>query len=162
MDRFSEEERARPTHQVGNLNLTEDNSCLGRKPFPQKKGRLGQSRCYANSNLKIERQLAELDDWTPEEIVMRQKRLAEWALQRWQVELPPPLPLAGWDRLVEIARQNGVEKEFLALDVLAVKLGLGQSPGKNCMRYKPTYNWTLSAITVYTYQDAFWYPPPPA
>ena len=87
---------------------------------------------------------------------MRQKRLAEWALQRWQVDAPPPLPLAGWDRLVLVARQNGVETEFLALDEIAVKLGLGQSPGKNCMRYKPTYNWTLSAITVYTYQDAFW------
>lgn len=153
-DRFSQEDRERLTHQIGNLTLTEDNSCLGRKPFPEKKGRLGKSCCYANSNLKIERQLAELADWTPEEVKTRQNKLASWALKRWHVEAPPPLPIEGWDRQIQIARQNGVEKEFLALDEVAVKLGLGPAPGKNCMRYKPKYDWTLNAITVYCYQDA--------
>lgn len=55
---------------------------------------------------------------------------------------------------MQIARQNGVETQFLALNKIAVQLGLGQSPGKNCMRYKPTSNWIKSAIRVYCYQDA--------
>ena len=55
-----------------------------------------------------------------------------------------------------MARRNHVEAEFMALHDIALKLGLGELPGKNCMKYKPTYNWVLSAITVYTYQDALW------
>lgn len=156
-DRFTEEERQRLTHQIGNLTLilATWNSSLGNKPFPDKKGAQGQpAPCYANSDLKITRELAATNHWTPEDIRKRQQRLSEWALQHWQVEAPPPPAPEGWDRLVQVARQNGVEPELLALNEMATKIGLGRSCGKNCIRYKPTYNWTLSAITVYCYQDA--------
>jgi len=157
--RFNTEQRQRLTDQLGNLTLilAEWNSSLGNKPFPDKKGSLGQKApCYANSDLKITNRLAVYDEWTPEKISARQQTLAEWALQRWSVEAPPPLPLEGWDRQVQVARQNGVEEQFLALNAVAVRLGLGQAPGKNCMVYKPTYNWIKSGITVYCYQDALW------
>lgn len=154
-DRFSEDERARLTHQVGNLTLTEDNSCLGRKPFPQKKGRLGEACCYANSNLKIERQLAELDDWTPEEIEKRQKRLADWALARWNVEPPPPLPPPGYEAQRHLAERNGVLREFETLHQLALRVGLQPSYArKRCMSYSPPGNQQKSVLTVYTYESA--------
>jgi hypothetical protein len=151
---FGEEEHKKYCQLLGNLTLTEDNSRLGNKSFHDKKGCIGQPGCYANSILKIERELAVIDNWTPTEVEKRQQRLGTWALERWSVEAPPPLPPEGWDRQLQVARQNGVEAQFLALDETAVKLGLGKSPGKKCMRYKPTYNWIKSAITVYCYQDA--------
>src|SRR5690606_28457055 len=97
----SKEEREKLTHVLGNLTLTEDNSKLGRKPFPQKKGRIGQEdACYANANLKIERELAGVEgNWTPLEIEKRQRKLAEWARLRWFVEPVPPLPPQGLEAL---------------------------------------------------------------
>lgn len=156
-ERFTPEQVERYRHMLGNLTLTEDNSQLGRKPFPEKKGRPGQEQaCYFNSNLKIERGLAEFDDWTPAHIEGRQQLMAEWAARRWAVEPPPPLPQPGWEAQLALARRNGVEAEFLAIRRLAEKLGLGVSPQKRCVSYRPTSNWTKSAITIYTYVDAAW------
>lgn len=156
---FSNDERQRLTHQIGNLTLilSSWNSSLGTKAFPDKKGNQGQKDpCYANSDLKITHSLVTVKEWTSTAIAERQKYLADWALKRWHVEAPPALPVKGWERQVENARRNGVETELLALNEVALKLGLEQSPGKNCMIYKPKYNKTLSAITVYPYQDALW------
>jgi hypothetical protein len=149
----SKEEREKLTHVLGNLTLTEDNSKLGRKPFPQKKGRIGQEdACYANSNLKIERELAGVEgDWTSMEIEKRQRKLAEWARIRWFVEPVPPLPPQGLDALRQLAERNGFLPEFDRIREYAKRLGLGEKASKRCMSYKPPYNWQLTAIFVYTY-----------
>lgn len=156
-ERFPPEQLERYRHLLGNLTLTEDNSRLGRKPFPEKKGHPGQEQaCYFNSNLRVERGLAMFDDWTPSHIERRQQLMAEWAAKRWAVEPPPPLPQLGWDAQLSLARRNGVEAEFLAIRRLAEKLGLGNSPQKRCVSYRPTSNWTKSVITIYTYVDSAW------
>jgi hypothetical protein len=51
--------------------LTYENSSLGNKPFPQKKGQPGQPKCYASSSVLIEREIAGFSDWTPETIQQR-------------------------------------------------------------------------------------------
>lgn len=134
--------------------LPEVNSALGRRTFLEKKGRLGQqAACYANSDLKITRELAGLDDWTPQELCARQKRLADWALKRWHVDAPPPLPNEPWERKLEQAKRDGVGKEFLELREFAQALKLGVTVTSKSVAYKPRHNWNLSAITVRTYPN---------
>lgn len=105
---FSAEERARLTHDLGNLCLTQDNSSYSNKPFAEKKGHSGANhRCYANGALQMERDLAAYDNWTPTELLSRRERIVEWALQRWGLpasEAPAPdveEELAADDEIVE-------------------------------------------------------------
>ena len=86
LKRWSEEEREFYTHDVGNLTLTFDNSVYSNKSFPTKKGKPGQKACYANSNLFIEKEIAQYDDWTPKELSKRRKEITQWARVRWFVE----------------------------------------------------------------------------
>jgi flagellin-specific chaperone FliS len=85
-DRFNREQRRRFTHDIGNLCLTEDNSAYGNKPFPEKKGNPGAGRCYANSNLFQERELACEVDWTENTILKRRKQIIAWYLERWHLD----------------------------------------------------------------------------
>ena len=63
---------------IGNLVLTKDNSSLGNKPFPDKKGTIdAEWPCYATSSLLQERELALQDDWTPKSIDERRARLLD-------------------------------------------------------------------------------------
>ena len=85
-DRFDRQQRRRLTHDIGNLCLTEDNSAYGNKPFPDKKGSPGAGRCYANSNLFQEPELARQEDWTEDTILKRRKKIVAWYLQRWHLD----------------------------------------------------------------------------
>lgn len=88
---FDEHDRALLTHDLGNLCLTYHNSSYGNKPFPHKKGQLGaEYRCYANSNLFMERKLAGLEDWTKENLLSRREEMVAWALERWRVHETAP------------------------------------------------------------------------
>jgi hypothetical protein len=91
-ERFSEEDVASLTHDIGNLALTQDNSSLSNKPFPEKRGEAGwEKACYANSLLLQERDLIEFAEWAPESIRKRREGLAEWALTRWAIDENVPL-----------------------------------------------------------------------
>src|SRR5581483_7971139 len=85
-ERFDAAARRKWTHDIGNLCLTAHNASYGNKSFPDKKGSAGVSRCYANSNLFMERALAKLPDWDEAALVERRKAIVEWALRRWHVE----------------------------------------------------------------------------
>lgn len=85
--RFDDEQRARLTHDLGNLCLTYDNSSYGNKPFPAKRGGPETNRpCYWTSVLYQEQELAKLDEWNPEELLKRRRAMVDWALRRWHVE----------------------------------------------------------------------------
>ena len=89
--KFDEEERRLWTHDIANLCLTYDNSALSNKPFDEKKGSIERkNRCYANSLLLMERQLARLEDWNTENLKSRRKELVDWALHRWHIEETEP------------------------------------------------------------------------
>jgi Protein of unknown function (DUF1524) len=85
-ERFDRHQRRRFTHDIGKLYLTEDNSAYGNKPSPEKKGQPGLGRCFSNSNLFQERELAQYDDWTGETILKRREKLIGWYLDRWHVD----------------------------------------------------------------------------
>lgn len=88
---FTHEDHASLVHSIGNLVLTDDNSTYSNHSFARKRGSaLAANRCYAKSKLTQERELAELDDWTPAEVEARRQRLANWALDRWHVNRPRP------------------------------------------------------------------------
>ena len=154
-DRFTPDEIDNYKYLMGNLTLTEDNSCLGNKSFPEKKGKIGQRCCYANSIIKIERELAALDDWTPKEIEERQYRLAEWALKRWYIDpVAPELP-PGFEAQSKRAEYYGVVKEFEQIYELSLRVRLQPSyPRKNCMTYSPPGNQLKSVLTVYSWDNA--------
>ena len=83
-ERFEPEVHEEYKHDLGNLSLTADNSYLGNKPFPDKKGQEDfETPCYANSLLLEERELTKWDDWKPKSIDERRKALLEWAKERW-------------------------------------------------------------------------------
>lgn len=84
--RFSPEQHRSLLNDIGNLTLTRYNPTLSNRPFPDKKGRRGQSGfCYENSPFYGERELCEWSDWTPEAIHERRERLLNWARVRWAV-----------------------------------------------------------------------------
>lgn len=95
---FGAQERTRWTNDIGNLVLTQDNSTYGNKPFPAKRGRPNiedasghLARCYSNSALYQEKELAQHADWTPIEAQERRDRILSWARRRWHVEPSSPL-----------------------------------------------------------------------
>ena len=90
-ERWTDDERNRYTHDLGNLCLTTDNSSYSNKPFNQKRGKAGASyRCYARGDLVMERDLARYDDWSINSLLERRERMVTWAKSRWG--LPVDLP----------------------------------------------------------------------
>jgi hypothetical protein len=86
LSRFDEHQRRELTHDLGNLSLTKDNASYGNKPFPDKKGSPGTSTpCYAEAPFFMERELATFEDWNPETLKARRRRLTDWAFERWSV-----------------------------------------------------------------------------
>lgn len=84
IERFDEEERQQYLNDLGNLALTLGNAELGNKSFPQKKGSPREKNyCYAKSLSCVERDLTRWDEWTPETIKQRRKKMLEWARDRW-------------------------------------------------------------------------------
>lgn len=107
-DRFDEKQRAHWTHNIGNMTLTYDNSALGNRPFPDKKGRSDISWTYASSKFFVEQQLTHYDDWSVASLEKRRGEIEKWAVQRWHVE-PPISAVADASISVEMS----AEKRFL-------------------------------------------------
>ena len=88
---FDEIERRKLTHDLGNLVLTLDNSRYSNRSFEAKRGSPGSTvggpeACYARSLLIQERQIADREVWTPEEVRGRKRELVDWARNRWFVD----------------------------------------------------------------------------
>jgi hypothetical protein len=76
---FSREEAEAFHRRLGNLALlhAKGNSDLKSLPFTEKKA------IYADAQYMLTRQIATLNDWTPETISARQREMARLALQTW-------------------------------------------------------------------------------
>ncbi len=118
---FSPDVMEKYTHDIGNLTLTRDNSTLGVKPFPEKKGTAGQTTaCYANSVVFIEKALAAFSDWNEDAIQARRSEIRKWAIERWKVDQPvQPPPGDERDLMVRVLTRipvpNGQRALFKAL-----------------------------------------------
>lgn len=84
--RFTNEDKYELTHRIGNLCLTQDNSFYGNKDYPSKRNGIGEDdrHCYKNATTHQEKELArDYEDWTPENLVERSKKLIVFARKRW-------------------------------------------------------------------------------
>ena len=83
--KFTAQDHAQYQHDLGNLTLTKHNSVYGNKPFPDKKGAVGQQKphCYATAPFYVERDLTRWADWDADAIAQRRAELMEWAQSRW-------------------------------------------------------------------------------
>ena len=68
-------------HTLGNLTLTGYNPELSNRPFSEKRG------LFQDSNLAMNREIADEAEWGPEQIRSRAERLAAQAVKIW----PGPL-----------------------------------------------------------------------
>lgn len=89
-EHFTEEQWKHYRHCLGNLNLAMAgwNSSYSNRGFPEKRGTSESNegdKVYWRSTWQCEQELRTLDDWTPEQIEARQKRLADWATRRWPI-----------------------------------------------------------------------------
>lgn len=142
---FSAESRRMYTHDIGNLCLTYDNSELGNKPFPEKRGTPGGSTGYVNSVLFTEKQLGRHNDWTEPILLARRGEIKAWAIKRWHVEPPPPPP----NSVQELVEQYGVGDEFHAVLETAQRHGVYARFERKCVRYTPPSNHTRALFTVW-------------
>ena len=78
---FSDDETAMYVNRLGNQALlrASDNSHVGNAGFADKR------RLYRESPYRLTKTVADVVDWTPEEVVARQQRLAELALAAWPI-----------------------------------------------------------------------------
>ena len=78
---FSDDEAAMYVDRLGNQALlrASDNSDVGNAGFADKRP------LYEESPYRLTKMIAEAADWTPEQVIARQKRLAELALTAWPI-----------------------------------------------------------------------------
>lgn len=76
---FSQEEKEQYWKRIGNLCLLQsrENSTLKSSPYKDKKS------VYKNSQYRLTKQIAEVDEWTTSAIEDRQKELSKLALRTW-------------------------------------------------------------------------------
>lgn len=84
---WSQEKFKECLHDIGNLVLTQNNSNYLNFEFLTKKGQIGKSPSYSNSDIRQERKIAIFSDWTPTEFEERKRELAEWMHERWKTNL---------------------------------------------------------------------------
>jgi hypothetical protein len=77
-------------HDIGNICLTLDNSKYGNKDFIAKKGNAGNGYCYANSDIRQEREISTYPAWTPESFHQRRQSIVGWIRDRWAVDYSSP------------------------------------------------------------------------
>ena len=122
-NQFGKKQRDRWTNDIGNLTLTFDNSSLGNSPFKKKVGQPGQKGTYADSPLFVERELAQIKDWNEVEVIKRRTKIRNWALERWSIAAPSPLPqqpaqkqnIVAEEMLLSMADSKGTRAEFQAI-----------------------------------------------
>ncbi|MFC7414118.1 HNH endonuclease family protein [Larsenimonas suaedae] len=70
-------------HNIGNLVLTQNNSAYSNFEFVRKRGMVGESPSYANSDIRQERRVARFNVWTYDEFAQRRVEIATWIGERW-------------------------------------------------------------------------------
>lgn len=113
-------------HTLGNLTLTDNNQSMGNATFDEKK-----HEYFADSALRLNRELAELDEFLPGTIRGRTRQLAELVLARYPgppsdsstSEADPDLTGASVDDRLEAALQAMPEGAWTTEDDLVTFLG---------------------------------------
>lgn len=72
-------------HDISNIVLTKDNSHYLNFDFNRKKGLSGDGHCYANSDIRQERQISKFDEWNADSCIQRRETLVSWIIERWGI-----------------------------------------------------------------------------
>ena len=76
-------------HRLGNLTIAsrEWNQSMGNRPFEGKRDGRGEldDKCYSNSSLRVQRNLATYAEWDASSIHDRGEEIIAFALKRWQI-----------------------------------------------------------------------------
>lgn len=83
---WSDDEIETYLHDIGNLVLTLNNSNYRNFDFLKKKGEVGGGCCYADSDIRQERQLAVFEKWDAASVTKRRSELKDWIKQRWGID----------------------------------------------------------------------------
>jgi hypothetical protein len=156
-ERFTPEQQARWTHDLANLTLTFDNSSLGNRSFPLKKGAAGQKGTYADSPLFIEHELAALQDWNVENLEIRRSKMIAWAQKRWKVDSIPrksDQELKSIEDMIELAEEFDLGEELIAIHQAATQLKMWPTIRKG-IQYRHPNNYRLGVIVVYVQAEGF-------
>ena len=76
-------------HRLGNLTITAWNASLSNKPFEKKRDGDPNSEpkipAYADSVLRVQQDLKDYSEWTPETIREREDKIVKFAMKRWSL-----------------------------------------------------------------------------
>lgn len=106
-EQWTQEERGIFLDDIGNLVLTHNNSNYLNFDFQRKKGNAGLGHCYANSDIRQERKLAQHSDWSAKECAERRSVLVNWINTRWGT---PAFQYIQPLDIVEEADEDGIEQ----------------------------------------------------
>ncbi|WP_227355750.1 DUF262 domain-containing protein [Haladaptatus salinisoli] len=125
-------------HRLGNLTVASRywNSTYGAIPFDQKK-RVSdvedenRQTAYANSMLKVQKVLADIETFDREAIERRESEIVEFALKEWSLNADPrPFPVATELRdIYDAYNQGDVDEAEISPAELAVMRALLDKPG---------------------------------
>jgi len=87
---WSNEDIEECLHDIGNLVLTKNNSNYSNFEYERKRGKVGISPSYSDSDIRQERRVARHETWNREEFVVRRNELVEWINTRWAT-VPAPV-----------------------------------------------------------------------
>ncbi len=73
-------------HDISNIVLTTNNAHYLNFDFGRKKGVSGAGYCYANSDIRQERKIAEFETWTVDSCKARRVTLIDWIIGRWGID----------------------------------------------------------------------------
>ena len=87
MSAEEESEHQQNVHRLGNLTIASQswNKSMGNKKFEDKRYQPGDKPSYSNSDLRVQKKLAELPSWNVGSINDREAAIIQFALQRWSV-----------------------------------------------------------------------------
>ncbi len=103
---WSQEDMDKYLHDISNITLTRDNSHYLNFDFVRKKGSAGSGHCYANSDIRQERKIADYNEWTVESCKERKQDIVTWIVDRW-----------GMDKHYQIPEEIEEEEEDLELNI---------------------------------------------
>ncbi len=91
---WSDEEIETYLHDIGNLVLTLNNSNYKNFDFLRKRGKVSGGFCYADSDIRQEREIAVFEEWNSSSVDKRRSELTDWIRDRWSIS-SPDVKLAG-------------------------------------------------------------------
>jgi len=86
---WSNEDIEKCLHDVGNLVLTKNNSHYSNFEYERKRGKVGVSPSYSDSDIRQERRVARHKIWNREKFDKRRSDLVEWINTRWSTVSAP-------------------------------------------------------------------------